>query len=135
MDAVPAVDGVVVREEENLAVAAHVEHPVEEEEYVEPNHESMFTVQRMLYRDVEIDGQMCSAPIEYLTLETARAIVEKFREPGALHDDERAHSNEDKVNEAFIRGVALGKYTLEEAREIAQLILEIGNMPFHRWCA
>lgn len=97
--------------------------------------DAMYNIYSMLHERKEIDGETISVGVEYLTLETAKAVMAEFEKPGALRDDEGAHSNEDAVNAAFIRGVALGKYTLEEAREIAQLISGIGRMGFARWCA
>lgn len=107
----------------------------DEEEYGEPSRDAMFKIYNMLHEDKEINGELMFVPIEYLKLETAQAIMAEFEKPGALHDDESAHSNEDAMNAAFIRGVALSKYTLEEAREIAQLISGVGRMGFARWCA
>lgn len=95
----------------------------------------MHNIYKMLHDRVEVDGESRTCCIEYLTLETAKAIMAEFEKPGACYDDEGAHSNEDAINAAFIRGVALRKYTLEEAQEIAQLISGIGLMGFARWCA
>lgn len=106
-----------------------------EEEYVEPDYDAMYNIYKMLHERKEVNGEMRTCSIEYLTLETAKAIMAEFEKPGACHDDEGAHSNEDAINAAFISGVALGKYTLEEAQEIAQLISGIGRMGFSRWCA
>lgn len=111
------------------------EAPEGEEEYVEPDYDAMHNIYSMLHELKEVDGESRLCCIEYLTLETAKAIMAEFEKPGALHDDEAAHSNEDAVNAAFIRGVALKKYTLEEAAEIAQFISGIGRMGFARWCA
>lgn len=116
-----------------VAAAGEAEEAYEEED--EDDDDPMFNIYELLHEYKEVDGESRSCCIEYLTLETAKAIMAEFEKPGALHDDEGAHSNEDAVNAAFIRGVALGKYTLAEAQEIAQLISGIGRMGFARWCA
>ena len=114
---------------EEETVVAHEEHH-EEEDYEES---PMSKVWGMLYERKEVDGESRLCCIEYLTLDLAKAIVAEFEKDGATYDFEAAHSNEDATKDAFLRGLALGKYTLEETREIATLLGQIGGFP--HYCA
>jgi hypothetical protein len=50
-------------------------------------------------------------------------------------DPEVSHSLEDNVKDMFIRGVADGTITPEEAVEFAKILTKISQIPFSRWCA
>ena len=66
-----------------------------------------------------------------LTLEDALNFVENIK---GL-DDEIAHIKEDELRDWFIKGCALGLYTIEEVKEIGKVVLSTNEIDFDRWYA
>ena len=65
-----------------------------------------------------------------MTLEEARARVELIR--AIAGDDERAHSEEDKLRADVLRAIMFG---CEQPAMLAKVALETGDIEFARWCA
>jgi Rad3-related DNA helicase len=71
---------------------------------------------------------------ETLTKESLEEFVEVLEWIGN-DDPETSHSLEDRVKNMFICAVADGTFTPEETREMANILKEISQIPFSRWCA
>lgn len=66
-----------------------------------------------------------------MTIETIREQVGAIR--AVRDDDERAHSKEDELYEAFVRHVAAGPPS--EVTMLAKEVLKTKKIEFSRWCA
>jgi hypothetical protein len=71
---------------------------------------------------------------ETLTIEYLEKLIVELEDQGNS-DPECAHMLESAAMISFIENVASNKYTTEEARVIAELLLQIRDMPFPRWFA
>jgi len=72
--------------------------------------------------------------MEKLTIELAAMEFEKIK--SMIHDDEAAHSQEDKLSKWFITCLSENKYdNMEEITEVAIIIAKTSELDFDRWCA
>lgn len=69
-----------------------------------------------------------------LTKEKALREVDEIKK--CISDDEIAHSMEDGLYHSFVHAVMNGEYkTIQEAKEVAEVIATTSKLDFARWCA